>query len=206
MIGRAAALCSVLALAGCLAIPGAMAPDRVSVAGGSVVIAGPPGYCVDRMGSHDTARGAFVLLGSCAALDGTSDAPQPDIPAVLAAAVSAGTSGAGIAGNEKRLAAYFKSSAGRAALSRSGKASTVRILGYHGRDGAFFLHLRDTSAFRGRSDRPDSWRVLFDVNGHIVTLSVMGPPGKRFRSRDAEFVLRSFMARVRQASRGAKVS
>lgn len=181
-------------VAGCTSQP---APRSMPVAGGSVVIEGPAGYCVDTRGSRDTAAGTFVLLGSCASISGVSTQPRPQAPAILTAAVSAGSSGAGIAGSEQRLARYFESPAGRAALSRSGKARTVTILGHHDGDGAFFLHLRDNSA---RPDPTLSWRVLFDLNGHIVTLSVVGLPGRPISARHSEALLRAFMAQVRAAS------
>lgn len=196
-ISRLLATVLTLGLAGCVGGP---APERMAVADGRVVIAGPAGYCIDPSGSRDTASGSFVLLGSCASISGMAGAPHPQGQAILTAAVSAGASGAGIAGAETRLAHYFESAAGRAALSRSGRAGTVRILGHHGGHGAFFLHLRDRSAFPGRPDAPESWRVLFDLNGHIVTLSVMGLPDKPIVAARAEALLRAFMAEVRAAS------
>ncbi|WP_092164033.1 hypothetical protein [Allgaiera indica] len=184
----------LLLVAGCTSLP---APRSMPVARGSVVIEGPAGYCIDTKGSRDTTAGTFVLLGSCASISGVSTQPRPQAPAILTAAVSAGSSGAGIAGSEKRLARYFESRAGRAALSRSGKARTVTILGHYDGDGAFFLHLRDSSA---RPDPTVSWRVLFDLNGHIVTLSVVGLPGRPISARHSEALLRAFMAQVRAAS------
>ncbi|WP_102223985.1 hypothetical protein [Acidimangrovimonas sediminis] len=197
---RAAVLLAAAIVPLVAACTGLMAPQRMPVAGGSVVIAGPAGYCVDTTHSKDSAQGAFVLLGSCAALSNTASAPQPKAYAVLTAAVSAGASGAGISSDQKRLARYFESPQGRAALSRSGRASTVRILGHHDGNGAFFLHLRDSSAFPGRPDTPESWRVLFDLNGHIVTLSVVGLPNRAIGARRAETLLRAFMAQVRAES------
>jgi hypothetical protein len=189
-----AAAALLLLVAGCT---GVSAPRSMSVAAGRVVIEGPAGYCIDTNGSRDTTAGTFVLLGSCDSISGVSTQPRPQAPAVLTAAVSAGTSGAGIAGSEKRLARYFESRAGRAALSRSGKARTVTILGHHDGDGAFFLHLSDSSA---RPDPTVSWRVLFDLNGHIVTLSVVGLPGRPISARHSEALLRAFIAQVRAAS------
>ncbi|MFC2966935.1 hypothetical protein [Acidimangrovimonas pyrenivorans] len=198
-IRGAAGLALAALLSACAGI-GGFVPHRMAVAEGSVIIAGPPGYCVDEKGSRDARRGAFVLLGSCASLSGSPYAPRPKVMAVLTAAVSGGRGGASIAGSEDRLAAYFTSSDGRAALSRSGRAATVKVLDHHAGDGAFFLHLRDSSAFPGRPDKPESWRVLFDLNGRIVTLTVVGLPDKPIIPAQAEALLRDFMARVRHAS------
>lgn len=196
--GRKARAGFALLLAGLVAAcTGLPAPRTMSVAGGTVVIAGPAGYCVDTHGSRDTAAGSFVLLGSCASISGSANAPQPVAPTVLTAAVSAGSSGAGIAGSERRLAQYFGSPAGRAALSRTGKASTVTILGHHDGNGAFFLHLRDRVPKAGTIE---SWRVLFDLNGHIVTLSVVALPGRPMSNRHSEALLTAFMAQVRADS------
>ena len=199
-ISKAAGIAIIAVLSGCLDLPGGFAARQMAVGGGSVVVAGPPGYCVDGQGSRDGARGAFVLLGSCASLTGSPYGARPKAMAVLTAAVSAGSGGASIAGSQTRLAAYFTSADGRAALSRSGKAGSVKILGHHGNDGAFFLHLRDSSSFPRRPDATETWRVLFDLNGRIVTLSVVGLPDKPIVATEAEVLLRDFMARVRRAT------
>lgn len=195
---RLAAGALALFLAGCQAV---QAPGMMPVAGGAVVVAGPSGFCVDPGASHDSARGAFVLLGSCRSISGSSFLAQaPPLRAVLTAAVSAGSGGASIAGNTARLSRFFRSRAGRAALSRSGNPETVRVLSERVHDNAFILHARDVSAFPGHAVSPDYWRALFDLNGHIVTLSVIGVPQAPFTDTAALDTLEAFIARVRALS------
>ncbi|MDE3028815.1 MAG: hypothetical protein KGH84_10490 [Paracoccaceae bacterium] len=200
VLGAAAVIVS-LALAGCDQMLNA--PQTMSVADGAVVIAGPTGFCVDPDASHDNATGAFVLLGSCASIAQSAQAGHPTIRAVLTAAVSAGSHGATIASNEKKLASFFRAPQGRAALSRSGKASTVKVLSSGVRNGVFMIHARDVSAFPGQSVSPDYWRALFDLNGHIVTLSVIGVPQAPFTDRAALSTLQAFVQQTRAASQHA---
>lgn len=166
-----------LVLAGCEAGSGTglfrKAPEKVVVAGKSVVIAGPPGYCVDSAATRDTATGAFVLLGSCASIANSVQMPSPSTPGLLTASVS-GASGLAIRTSLDRLEIFFTSEAGRAALARDGHAASVQILQTRRKGDAFYLHVRDTSNVTNRSISQDYWRGLFDVRGRIVTVSVVG--------------------------------
>lgn len=200
---RDVAICAALAgLAGCEAFPGA-APATMTTAGGAVVVAGPTGFCVDPGASHADDSGAFVLLGSCASISGVRDGQKPSLRAVLTAAVSAGTTGGAIEGSEPQLGAFFRSPAGRRALSRSGNPETVKVLGITHTEGVLILHARDTSAFPGQSVSPDYWRALFDLNGHIVTLSVISVPQAPFTDASGLRALETFVGHVRGASPAA---
>ena len=202
---RGAAICAaLLMLAGCDGLPGA-APASMATAGGAVVVAGPPGFCVDPEASHADDAGAFVLLGSCASISGVPDGQKPTLRAVLTAAVSAGATGGAIAGSETQLGAFFRSPEGRRALSRSGNPDTVKVLGITHTEGVLILHARDTSAFPGQSVSPDYWRALFDLNGHIVTLSVISVPQAPFTDASGLRALETFVGHVRGASPAAPV-
>ncbi|MGB8623034.1 MAG: hypothetical protein WCD16_09460, partial [Paracoccaceae bacterium] len=81
---RRAALAGLAALAllgGCLATGpfsySSRVPEKIAVAGGAVVVAGPPGYCVDTRATRDRGGTAFALLASCAAISRNPNAPQP---------------------------------------------------------------------------------------------------------------------------------
>lgn len=151
------------------------APERVSVADDSVIVAGPPGYCVDRAATRDTARGAFVLLGSCASLSGDADNPSPRVPAVLTVSVS-GLPGDGAALDAPfaRIDAFLRSEQGRRALSRTGDPATVEILDIRQASDALVIHARDTGAGEIAGIEDEYWRALLDVNGRMVTVSVTG--------------------------------
>ncbi len=151
----------------------APAPEKVRVSGKDVVIAGPHGFCVDPTETKDSANSAFVLLGSCAAISNTSHRPNPDIPAILMATVSRKSASAPIASSTATLARFFKSDAGRAALSRDGKAETVEVIETLGRNDVFYIHARDSSTGTLAGAGDEYWRGLFNVKGRIVSVSVV---------------------------------
>ena len=173
-IFRAAALLFAgFALAACeggIAVSRA-APERILVADDSVVVAGPPGYCIDRTASRETAGSAFVLLGSCASLSGGAEAPAPRVPGLLTVAVS-GDVGDGAPLDS--LGPFFRSEPGRAVLSRTGDPDSVRILDIRPQDGALFIHARDTASGPLPQIADEYWRAFLDVNGRLVTVSVTG--------------------------------
>ncbi|MDE3079286.1 MAG: hypothetical protein KGI94_04580 [Paracoccaceae bacterium] len=191
---------SLLTLGGC-ALPFMSPPNAMTVANGAVTIVGPQGFCVDQQSSHDGPGAPFVLLGSCASMAGSPTDPKPRIQALLTATVSVGSNGPSIGdANWRQLVAYLHSTAGRKAQSRSGDARTVKIIGLARRDGVVILHARDTSPFPGQTVTPNYWRALFDLNGHIVTLSVNGVPQAPFPDSAGLALLETFVASVRAAS------
>ncbi|MFT6451826.1 MAG: hypothetical protein ACJA06_001312 [Halocynthiibacter sp.] len=145
------------------------AARQIAVADQSILITGPKGYCIDPAATRDTAGSAFVLLGACGAVDGQGGGAKAGL--LLASLTS---SGAGrVAGATEQLAIYFASPEGRAALSRSGDAQAVKLLDHRVENDALYLYLRDTSQASLAGVAPEYWRGMFDVNGHIATVSVM---------------------------------
>lgn len=204
--GRATALLLALSLAACVEgmAPAGSAPRAIAVAGGAVVAAGPSGYCVDRTASRDGTGGAFVLFGTCAALSGTAAADQPAKPAVLTASVSPEAADeAAFVASFPAMARFFGSDAGRAALSRSGKAATVRVGAVSSRDGVLYLGLTDTAAQRGAAVAPDYWRAILVLRGHLVTLSVMSLADRPLTPPEKRRVLDAFVTRMRAANAGS---
>ncbi|MDJ0629761.1 MAG: hypothetical protein QNJ44_15995 [Rhodobacter sp.] len=201
------AAASAVFLSGCLQAPDVsrreggtfrMPPETVTVAGRSVVIGGPEGYCVDRSASRLRSKTAFVLLGSCASIAGDARAGAPSAAGILTASVSRDTgSGPAIDAVIDQMAAYLTTPTGRAALARDGDAGSVEVLDSRREDGALFIHLRDTSAevFPGLAQ--DYWRGLFDINGHLVTVSVVGFADQPMSTDTGLQVLRGFHARIR---------
>lgn len=198
---------TLLILAGCMNGPDvgkgvggfglhARAPEKILVANHSVIIAGPPGYCVDRSGTRDTGAGAFVLLGSCASIANNPGAATPHVPGLLTASIS-GESGAAVGSAPNRLRVFFSSPVGRAALARNGDAALVKILDTRYRDGAFFIHARDTGAGGPKGLATDYWRGLFDVRGRIVTVTLNEFKGKPMSDAAGLATLNAFAARIR---------
>jgi hypothetical protein len=202
-----APLGTVLALAACSDLPAVSmanglgffgrAPEKIPVVGRSVVVAGPPGYCVDPRATHDSAVGAFVLLGSCASIANTATRPAPANPAVLTASVSTDI-GADVSGAISQLGTYVRSDAGRAALARDGRAASVRILKTRWIADTFLLKARDDSRRSGAGLAPDYWRALFALNGKLMTLSILEFDAKPIPDDIAVATLNSFVERIRQ--------
>ncbi len=185
-------------LAGCAGLPsltGGRAPEKLVVAQGDIVVAGPPGYCIDKAATRDNQDGAFVLLGSCASIANSVQATAPQVPAVLTASVSS-QGEADIDTAMDRLAAFFDSEQGRAALARDGNAASVQVLSTARIDGAFIVRASDSSPAGVEGLAQDYWRALFDIHGRIVTLTVIAFEAKPMNEAAARAVLEAFVRRM----------
>lgn|GEM_PF-548528 len=200
---------AVSLLSGCLALPGggggggdtptARAPQSIRVAGGKVAITGPEGYCIDETGSSLRDTGAFVLLGSCRAISHNPDDPHPAHPMVLTASVAPGGGAADDAALD-RLAGFFASDAGRAALSRSQDADTVSVEQVSRGDGALFLQVTDSSP-NGLGAVDDTyWRGLFQVNDHMITVTATGFSGRPDKDQAGLRAVKSLAERILAAN------
>lgn len=164
-------------LAGCVGVADVnrAAPQRIALPESGVVVAGPPGFCIDRSATRVGAGGgAFVLLGSCASIARSGRAPKPSVPAILTVSVSEGeTTDALVTGMLSDLATYFRTSEGLATLSRTGDPNTVQLIDTRIAGDVLYLHARDShGAEKGMS--PEYWRALMAVNDRLVSLSVVG--------------------------------
>jgi hypothetical protein len=146
-------------LAGCVAPTGS--PKSAPVLGGAVQVGVPAGYCIDRVAGREAGDTAIVVMGKC-----REDSAA--LPAVLTAAIAPAASAGVLAGGGKALAAYFTSDAGRAALSRAGRANTVTVLAAKGVGTAFVMRIRDR-------DAGEYWRGVAPVAGRLVTITVDAP-------------------------------
>ena len=148
------------------------APTRIELPDGTVV-AGADGWCVDTGSSTASAATSVVVLGSCAAIAGDAEASRPDVPGVVTVSVAAD---AGDTPTPEELETYFVTEQGRAALAQDGRPGSVRIVETRRTRDLFFLHAHDRSALPGSSD--DVWRALFDLDGRIVSISLLGLEGR----------------------------
>lgn len=201
--GRVAGLILVgaLGLQGCVEGSGGRpAPQSVRVADGQLTLSGPEGFCVDTAESRTGKRGSFVLFGSCASLSGSPFAARPQDPAILTATV-VGETGAGFDARSPQLASFLGSARGRAAVSRSGKAASVRILGLSAADNVLYIRLSDSAPAAGQSVEAEYWRALLAVGPRIISLSVLGLQSKPLPSAKKRAILERFVARVRSANK-----
>ncbi len=174
----------------------------IKIAQGAVTIAGPPGYCIDPSASRDDEKGAFVLLGSCASLAGSADSASPRTAAILTATISpSGAGQADLSAFFPTMAKFLQSESGRAALSRSGKAKSVKILKIASVGDVMYVSVRDIARADGQEVEPDYWRALFAVNGQIVTLSVLSLGAMPLDQAAKRALLEKFVAKVKAASK-----
>ncbi|MCP3972539.1 MAG: hypothetical protein GY717_19900 [Rhodobacteraceae bacterium] len=201
-----AVLAALLMLAGCLQSPigGGAAkrklPETIRVAGGAIVVGGPAGYCVDRGGSRLGGDTAFVLLGSCASIMRDAGVIAPPNPGLLTASVASGTGTGTESATDaalKQLRDFLVSENGRAALARDGLAGSVEIIESRVESSAVLIHLRDHGANITPGLDKSYWRGLFDLNGRLVTISVLGFAGQPMSTDAGLATLRGFLARIR---------
>jgi hypothetical protein len=190
-----------LALAACIPAGPVSVTRAVTVSDGAVIITGPSGYCIDRAATRDGPDGAFVLFGTCAALAGSRAAGQPEKPALLTVSVLPGApDDATLSDSFPALTSFFRSEPGRAALSRSGKATDVTVETVLSTGNALLLELRDASAAQGQPVAPDYWRAVLALNGRMVTVSALALSDRPLTSGEKRKALESLIARIRAAN------
>ncbi|WP_413864247.1 hypothetical protein, partial [Albidovulum sp.] len=124
-------------------------------------------------------------------------------PAVLTASVAPGAADeAAFVASFPAMARFFGSDPGRAALSRAGKAATVRVGAVSSRDGVLYLSVTDAAAGQGKAVEPDYWRAILLARGHLVTLSVMSLADRPLTSAEKRQILDAFVSRMRAANAG----
>ncbi|MBF9035992.1 hypothetical protein HKCCE2091_17220 [Rhodobacterales bacterium HKCCE2091] len=194
-----AAVAAMLAVASCVGIGGG-GGGQLAVTTDAVTVAGPRGFCVDPEATTDRGTTAFVLMGNCAAINGSRMAGQPAEPAILTAAISEPGAPDAIAGSLSTLPEFFASADGRRVLSRSGDPETVTVDQSFAEGAVFYLHATDASegATPGVSD--SYWRAYFDVGPRIATLSVLTLDGSGMGDDQALALLRQFVAATQAAN------
>ncbi|MGL5012473.1 MAG: cation transport ATPase [Paracoccaceae bacterium] len=180
--GAFAGLC--LILAGCVAGQAGFSTSRAApVLGGAVQVGLPAGYCIDRRAGREAGDTAVVVMGKC-----RDDADAA--PALLTTAIGPAGSADVLAGGGETLAGYFTSDAGRAALSRTGRASAVEIVQAKSVGAAFVMRIRDRAV-------GEYWRGVEPVAGRLVTITVDLPEGTE---ADGEALLLAALAAMQRAN------
>ena len=165
--------------------------QSLSVQGGALIVAGPPGYCVDSTVSQDGPGGAFVMLGDCAQLNvGSQNSPEQ--PAVLTATISSG-SRIRQRPSTAQLEAFFRAPEGLAALSLDGTADTVTVQRTRIAGDVLFLLVTDTSAARPAGLSDTSWRAVFTLNDRFVSLTAAAQAEAPVPLPDLQTLLDAFL-------------
>lgn len=150
-----------LALAGCLDTTRAPTPTgapvlrEAALAGGSVVLKPPFGYCVDARSFSDRASGGFALIGSCASLTGEASGIFVE-PAIITISVSPAVEGA--VNTDSRA---FQTALGRGQILRAINRD----------DGLSMLHVQGGARVPPSAD-PRHWRGLLAVQGQMIGLAL----------------------------------
>lgn len=194
------------ALAGCMNGPGgglfaarpgaasAHAPSQVQVMSKGFTVAGPKGFCIDRDAMREDAEGAFVVLGSCAAISGNPRDAKPSHPALLTASVTPASAPLDAEAFD-RMVAFFSTEPGRIALARSDNASEVTVVDLFRDDGLVLVHAEDGD--RTGDVAGDYWRAVFQAAGHLVTVTVSGFREHALDAEAGEELARRFVGAIR---------
>jgi len=178
----------------------APAPQQVAVTSDQIVVAGPAGYCVDPTATRDQGDTGFVLLGNCAAIANSRRADQPELPALLTAAISAPSEDGRLSDSLGDLDGFFRSEEGLALLSRTGEAASVTILNTAIEGDVFFLHANDESEAAIDGVQNTYWRAYMDIGRRIATLSVLALEDRQLTNDQSLATLRSFTQSMRAAN------
>lgn len=182
-----ALLAIALALASCQVGSGFTSSRAAPVLGGALQIGVPPGYCIDGKASRESRDSAVILMGRC------SDA-MTATPALITVSIGQGGSAGVMTAGGPALAAFFNSGQGRATLSRSGRASDVKVIAALGSGDAFLLHLQDRNV-------GEYWRAVIGVKGRLVTLSATGTDEVRLDPVEGRKVLEKALGALRAANK-----
>ena len=200
----AALLIAGLALAACEGLPGAGGPSRatVTVAGEPIVIAGPPGFCIDRETLNVSDFGAFALMSDCALLASGTRAGA-DSRAALTASISSG--GLGGEGDDPvqslaDIAAFAQTGEGRALLGRSGSANGVRILATQQSGEVLFVLVEDRGPQPIAGVDRRFWRAFLEVKDRMAVLSVLGFEDAGLDPQAGLDLLAAFVAALQRAN------
>jgi hypothetical protein len=175
----------------------AVGQTSISVTDRKVALTAPDGFCVDPESTRNGAAQAFVVFGNCAAITENPEQPQPFVQAVVTATVTgSGLTGDGaVAGRADGLIEFFRSTEGRAALSRSADPDSVSVASAFEEDGAVFLRLEDRSEGALAGTQDSYWRGYFDAGQSVVAMSVLGLTDAPITDAEGLSLLRNFIER-----------
>ncbi len=173
----------------------AVGTKSITVTRNKTELSGPDGFCVDPESTDLRAAQAFVVFGNCAAITNNPDEPQPLSTAILLASVtSAGLTGDGaVAPSASELALFFRSTEGRATLSRASDPANVVVDESFAREGVVYLRVRDISPSAVDGAQTAYWRGYFDAGNSVVSVTVIGLEDAPLTASEGLSVLRSFV-------------
>lgn len=175
MLHRFLPLFAALAVASCqMSLPDVVrqvverptGPAAVELLAGEVNIVAPEGFCADLKSSRPEEESPTLYFASC-----SSSGPKAALSAVAAPEP---TPGILIGVDPQTLADFFGSERGKTLLSRTGDPSSITIHSIEVVDSVVILNLSDSSRASLPGIAAGYWRALAEINGHLVTLAVLG--------------------------------
>lgn len=180
---------SCLLLAACVAGGGTGTVRFATADAPDFAIAAPSGFCVANDSLSRLGASKFAAFTRC---NGTG--------AVLTATVGPPGSGVGLDLSGQALADYFTGTEGRAALSRAGRAATVRVHDVTGSSDAVLVRLTDTAPRPSEIGPGESWRAVLSISGRLVTLAVAPGRTDPLSPAAARTLIERFVAATRAAN------
>jgi hypothetical protein len=184
---------------------GILSSAVVSAGGRDVVVAGPPGFCIDQHTGTENRAGAFVILADCGQTDeGRATIEDVPLTAVLVASVTpSGLLGAaehGASGAFADLEAFLRSRDGLPSLGKGRDPSAVRIVSSFTRADALYVLVEDSAAPAGAGLSTRFWRAFTEVNGRLASLSVNSLAGSDPNEARARDIIIAFVAAMQAAN------
>lgn len=168
-----------------------------SVLDGRFHIGGPKGYCVDPATSRDTAKGAFVIMGHCRALD--VKGPKAREAAVITVSIAPDAGPLDEAALDD-LAAVLTSEQGRTMLRRSYGGGEVLVEDLERAPGLLLIRAEDG----GTSEvTADYWRAVFDLNGALATVTASGLTADPIDAAGLRGLVEATVTKLRALNTGA---
>lgn len=194
LTGLALTVLALALLAACATrIP---AEDRASlrVAGASITVVAPDGFCVDPQSVDVTRAGGRVLFGDCGVLNGEATGALP-ISAVLTASVSA----APLPGDLSALG-DFLTGPGRVTVGRGSPPEAITILDREEEEEVLFLKVEDAGTAPIPGTEPTFWRAFFETGDRLIFGTVTTFSNAPLSDTDQRDLLRVLAARTREAN------
>ncbi|AUC53383.1 dihydroxy-acid dehydratase [Sagittula sp. P11] len=155
--------------------------EKVSLAGGSVVVDGPEGYCIDPETSRSRNGQGVAVIASCYILSGGK--AGYNVPPVIVTVTVGPKDPGGAVPDPAALA----------------KAAGAPLLGAYEDDGLTLAHLGSGGDKMLSEGDQRYWRGAFLQGGHMVGLALYAPEGDAMAGRDGARMLgqvRDFIVRA----------
>lgn len=179
-ISSALPVAAVFGLAACAEGIALSAPDRAafSVAGETIAVAAPAGFCIDEESTTTGPAGAFVMVSDCGLL-GEEGGASPPVGAMMTAAISANPDLIAEGGETTLddLEEFLATHRGLAMVGRSGDPNATRILQTTRGGDILYVLVEDRGASPLSGVEPRFWRAFLTVNGRLAALSIQGFDG-----------------------------